>query len=218
MTISDAVAGSPQTVSLTGTGTNPTVSLSPNSLPFGNQNLGTTSAAQSVTLTNTGNTSLNIASIAVIGANPGDFATSNTCGSIVAPTGKCTISVTFTPASAGSRAASVAISDNATGSPQSIALAGTGVGTAPVAGLSTNSLTFGSQTLSTTSSPLTVTLTNTGNATLNIASPAFAGANPADFTLSANTCGGSLAASSSCLLSVTFSHLAGAGAATAHLL
>ena len=214
--ISDSAAGSPQTVSVTGTGTNPTVNLSANTLAFGTQNLGTASAAQSITLNNTGNASLNIASIAVIGANPSDFTATNACGSSVVAGGSCTISVTFTPASSGTRTASVAITDNASTSPQLIALTGTGAGTSPVASFSTTSLTFGSQSLSTTSSALAITLSNTGNATLTYTPPIpITGANSGDFSESDN-CGGSLVAGGNCTVNVTFTPFA-SGTRTASL-
>jgi hypothetical protein len=61
------------------------------------------------------------------GTNPGDFAQTNICGSTVAMGANCTINATFTPTAAGSRNASVSISDNASGSPQTISLSGTGV-------------------------------------------------------------------------------------------
>jgi hypothetical protein len=202
ITITDSASGSPQTVSLTGTGSNPLVSLSSNSITFGNQNIGATSAAQSVTLDNTGNASLTIAGIAVTGANPGDFTATNNCGASVAAAGTCTISVTFTPSAAGSRAASVAVTDNASGSPQMISLTGTGVGTAAVAGLSTTSLTFGSQSLGTTSGALPVILTNTGNSTLTTAI-AVTGANAGDFG-ETDDCAGSVATGNSCTISVAF--------------
>jgi FlaG/FlaF family flagellin (archaellin) len=204
VTISDNAAGSPQTVSLTGTGTNPTVNLSANTLAFGNQNLGTTSSPQSVTLNNTGNASLNIAGVVLTGSNPGDFTAGNTCGASVAAGGSCTISVTFTPYSSGSRGASIAITDNANGSPQIITLTGAGVGTAPVASFSPNSLTFGSQSLDTKSPALAVTLSNTGNVTLTYAPPIIlTGTNSGDFSESDN-CGGSVAAGANCTISVTF--------------
>jgi hypothetical protein len=204
ISITDNASGSPQMVTLTGTGTNASASLTANSLAFGNQNIGTTTAPQSVTLNNTGNETLSITSTGLAGANPGDFNETTNCGSSLAVGGNCTITVTFTPSAAGSRAASVVITDNASDSPQMITLTGTGVGTAPVAGLSTNSLPFGSQSVSTTSAPLSVTLSNTGNATLDITSVGFSGANATDFATSANTCGSTLGASGTCTISVTF--------------
>ncbi len=102
------------------------VSLSPNSLAFGSQSVNTTSAPQTVNLTNSGNTTLNITSISIGGTNGGDFAQSNTCGASVASGGGCTISVTFTPSATGTRVGTLTITDNASGSPQTVSLTGSG--------------------------------------------------------------------------------------------
>jgi subtilase family serine protease len=102
----------------------PAVSLSPTSLTFSSKNVGTTSTAQSVTLSNTGNATLNISSINIGGTNLGDFAQTNTCGSSVVAGSNCAISVTFTPTATGTRSASLAITDNASGSPQTVSLSG----------------------------------------------------------------------------------------------
>ena len=110
----------------TGTGTAPVASVSPTSAAFANQQVNTTSAAQNVTLSNTGGSTLTISSITVTGANPGDFAQTNTCGTSVAAGANCTISVTFTPTVAAARTATLSVSDNAAGSPQTVALTGTG--------------------------------------------------------------------------------------------
>ena len=198
LSITDNASGSPQTVSLTGTGVAPVVSLSPTSLTFASQNTGTTSAAQTVTLSNTGTASLSITSITV----SGDYAQTNTCGSSVAVGGNCTISVTFSPTATGTRTGTVSINDNASGSPQTVSLTGTGV--APVVSLSPTSLTFASQNTGTTSAAQTVTLTNTGTASLSITSLAISG----DYAQT-NTCGSSLAAGANCTISVTFSPTAG---------
>jgi Cep192 domain 4 len=133
MTIRDNASGSPQSVALSGSGTTPlapAVSLSPPSLSFGNQQVNTTSAAQTVTLTNSGNTALTINDIGLSDTNSGDFAQINTCPSnsrTLAAGASCTIRVTFTPTASGSRSASVTITDDALGSPQSVPLSGTGV-------------------------------------------------------------------------------------------
>jgi hypothetical protein len=102
------------------------VSLSPISLNFGDQTVGVASAAKTVTLQNTGNVNLSITSIQITGANSADFK-SGTCPSSLAPKASCQISVTFTPAAAGTRNATLSIADNASGSPQSVSL--TGIGT-----------------------------------------------------------------------------------------
>ncbi len=116
---------SPQTVALNVTGPWP-VSVSPASLSFASQPVGTTSAAQSVTLTNYSSATLSIASF----APSGDFAiTNNTCGATVLGSASCTFGVTFTPTAPGSRSGAITINDNAASSPQTVSLAGTGGGT-----------------------------------------------------------------------------------------
>ena len=177
----------------------PNVGLAPVSLGFGNQNDGTTSPPQSVTLTNTGNQTLNVTGIAITGTNSKDFAETNSCGSL-APLATCTLSVTFSPTIVGNESANVSITDNASNSPQSVPLAGTGVmGSAPSVTLSTGSLTFATQLVGTSSASQVVTLTNTGNATLTITSLTSSG----DFAQT-NTCGSSVAAGANCTISVTF--------------
>ncbi len=169
------------------------VDLSPTSLTFGPQNVGTTSAPQTMTLTITGEGTLLILNTTV----SGDFAQTNNCGSSLANS-SCTISVTFTPTTAGGRSGSITFTSNATVVPYSVSL--TGTGTAPVAGVSTTTLTFSNQGVGTTSASQPVTLSNTGTAALTIASIATS----AKFGQT-NNCGGSVAASGSCTINVTFS-------------
>jgi len=179
----------------------PIVTLSTTTLTFSAQNVGTASTPQSVKVNNTGNAALSVSGITIGGTNPGDFAQTNTCGSSVAVGSFCEIAVTFTPAASSMRSASLAIADNASGSPQSVTLNGTGA--APAASLSTTSLNFGSQSLGTTSAPQSVTLSNPGNATLNISNIAIGGADPGDFNQT-NNCNSSVAANANCAINVTF--------------
>jgi hypothetical protein len=196
LTIIDSAPGSPQVVLLTGAGVAaPAVSLSTTNLTFSNQVVGTTSAAQLVTLHNVGGSPLNITNVAA----SGDFAETNTCSASIAPAGSCTISIIFTPTATGTRYGSVTITDNAANSPQTISLVGTGVPAAAVT-LLPASLTFGTQTVTTTSAPQLVTVTNTGATVLDITSIAASG----DFAQT-NTCGATLAVGASCAISVTFS-------------
>jgi hypothetical protein len=194
VTITDNGSPATQSVSLTGTGTAPVVSLSPTSLTFPAQPLGTSSSAQSVTLSNTGNASLGITSIKA----SGDFSQTNTCGSSVAASASCTLSVTFKPTAAGTRTGVVTITDNASPATQTVSLTGTGVAT-PLVSLSPASLTFPAQNVGTSSSAHSATLKNTGSATLRITSITVSG----DFSQT-NTCGPNVAAGASCTLSVTF--------------
>jgi len=194
--------GTAANVSVTVSNAPPVLSLSTSSLSFGSQAVGNASAAQVVTLSNSGG-ALSISSIAVTGTNAGDFSQSNTCGSSVAGGANCTISVTFKPTAAGSRSAAVSITDNATGSPQTVSLSGTGTATPPGVSLSTSSVNFGNQAVNTSSGAQTVTLSNTGGSSLSITGIAISGTNAGDFTQS-NTCGTSVGAGANCTISVTF--------------
>jgi subtilase family serine protease len=180
----------------------PIVSLSPANLTFSQVNMGSTSAAQTVTLSNTGNASLSISGIAIGGTNPGDFAQTNTCSSSLAAGANCAINVTFTPATTGGRSASLTITDNARGSPHMASLTGTGV-LAPAVSLSPTSLTFGQENMGFTSAPQIVTLSNTGNALLNISSIGIGGNWSQDYAQT-NNCGSSVSAGSNCTINVTF--------------
>jgi len=182
----------------------PVVSLSPTSLTFSQQNTGTTSAAQPVTLSNIGNASLSISSIAIGGTNSGDFVQTNTCGSSVAAGANCTIGVTFTPSATGSRSASLSITDNASGSPQTVSLTGTGV-QLPVVSLSPASLTFGPENMGLTTAPQTVTLSNTGYALLSISNIAISYVGDWIDFHETNNCGSSVPVGANCTISVTFS-------------
>ena len=122
VTITDDASGSPHVVSLSGTGTAPAVVLSRVALTFARQKVGTTSAAQTATLSNTGSAPLTISSIAA----SGNFAQTNNCGSSVAAGATCSISVRFTPTVVGARTGAITITDNAAGSPHKVALSGTG--------------------------------------------------------------------------------------------
>ena len=100
----------------------PALCFSANTLTFSPQAVSTTSATQTLTITNGGSADLSITSVAATG----DFGQTNTCGSSLAVGSNCTVTVTFSPTSSGSRPGSISITDNAGGSPQSVALAGTG--------------------------------------------------------------------------------------------
>lgn len=104
-------------------------SVSPTNLNFGSLALGTASTAQTVTLTNMASSALNVALIGIGGANAGDFAQSNTCGSSVAAGASCTITITFTPTQVGPRLASLYASGNTGSGPVAVPLSGVGLGT-----------------------------------------------------------------------------------------
>jgi choice-of-anchor A domain-containing protein len=98
--------------------------LAPSSLSFVNQSVGVTSNAQLVTLDNSSNGAMAISSIGILGTNASSFSQTNNCGTTLAGNSTCTIWVTFTPATTGSFSATFSVTDNATGSPQTIPLTG----------------------------------------------------------------------------------------------
>ena len=107
----------------------PAALLSTGTLAFGSESVGQTTSAQTVTLSYMASTALTISGITITGAQSADFAQTNNCGASLVGGGNCTISVTFSPQATGARAAAIQITDNASNSPQTISL--TGTGTAP---------------------------------------------------------------------------------------
>jgi len=215
VTVTDNVSHSPHKVGVNGTGTASAASLSPTSLTFASQTVGATSAAQTITLSNSGDAALSVTSITVSGANASDFAETNNCGSSVAASANCKISVTFKPAAAGARTAAVTVTDNASGSPQSVSLSGTGGSTSAAASVSPASLSFGSEAVDMVSTSQVVTLSNTGSASLSISIIAFTGADAGDFT-EVDTCSPAVAAGGTCTIAILFTPAA-SGARTAAL-
>jgi hypothetical protein len=194
----DNASASPQDVALTGTGQGfPVVSLSPLSLTFGTQVLGTSSAAKKVTLKNTGTTSLSINSVTT---SPDFTIAATTCGSSLAPQANCTSSVAFKPAGVGTRLGTLTIDDNASGSPHTVSLSGV----ASAVQLSPTVLSFPPQIVGTLSTGHTMTVSNRGTTTLNFTGISITGNNAADFIIGAQTCGATLAASASCTVTVKF--------------
>jgi hypothetical protein len=125
--VNDDGGASPQTVALTGAATD--VSLSASSLRFGSHKVGTTSAAQTVSVTNDGTVTVNFtgSGIVIAGTDPSDFIISaNTCGSSIAAGGTCAVSVDFKPTTTGTRSATLQFNDDGGASPQTVTLAGTG--------------------------------------------------------------------------------------------
>ena len=126
LAITDDAVGSPQTVAVSGTATAPSVTVSPSALTFPAQAIGTSSSPVSVTVNNTSSKAvLTVSAVTITGADASEFKQTNNC-TTVQPGANCTIKVIFTPAAAGNPTASLGITDNAEGSPQAVALSGTG--------------------------------------------------------------------------------------------
>jgi hypothetical protein len=180
------VANSTQTISLTGTGSGtPQAKLSATTLTLPSTAVGSEGGPQSVTLNNPGNGPLAISSIAISGADPRDFLELDTCQPSVAVGATCEIEVYFAPSAIGTRTANVVITDNANNvvnATQTIAVTGTATG-APQASLSTTTLAFGTVKAGTESNGLSVTLTNTGNAPLTVASVVLGGTDPSSYSI-----------------------------------
>ncbi|MBL7778336.1 MAG: choice-of-anchor D domain-containing protein [Chitinophagales bacterium] len=140
------------------------ISVSPNSLPFGSTQIGTTST-QSVTISNTGSSTLNVYSI----SKPTGFSSQNTLN--VSPGGSQTININFSPSSATSYNGNVSFNSNATQGTVSISVSGTGTSVPqPTISVSPASIDFGSISVSSGAVTNNFTISNTGNASLNISS------------------------------------------------
>jgi hypothetical protein len=183
------VAGGPQTgtatasysfpdnpslaISLTGNATGaPGVMFTPSSLTFAPRTVSTTSTAQTITLANSGTSTLGITSITI----SGDFAFTTGCPATLAPGASCTIDVTFTPLVVGARTGALTVSDSASGSPHTVALNGTGLSTAAaVLDVSPSVVDFTAQPVDTDSQAQQVIVTNSGNAPLSFGSIGISG-------------------------------------------
>ncbi len=201
-----------------GTGDLDKVDRSQGAIAFGQQTIGIASAAQSVGIYNGGNEQMTISSIAVREASSGfaiEPAASNNCveGLQLAPGEYCQVSAILTPTHAGTLTGSIVFTSNSLNNPDStaaVALSGSVSG--PYATLSPNPVSFPNQAATTTSAPIAVTLTNSGNQPLAGIAIRITGTNPSDFaaTTGANACPSSLAAGSTCSIYVTFTPAAAA--------
>jgi hypothetical protein len=110
----------------------PALTLGPTSLTFGSQATGTTSAAQQATATNSGSAPLFFNSVQIHGSDPLDFTiVDDQCSGVTLAVGaNCSIAVTFSPTTTGTRTANVTFTDNAPNSPQTLPLSGGATGTA----------------------------------------------------------------------------------------
>jgi len=178
--------------------------VSPLNIDFGTVYLGTITT-KGVTVTNQGTAPMTISDpllSIVSGGNSHEFAAVNLCPKSLAAGKSCTISVSFVAGPCYTpQTATLRVSDNAPGSPQTVALTATVIN--PQAHLSATSLSFGTRKVSTSSAAKAVTLKNGGATALTITSIVIAGTDPLDF-MQTNKCPGSLAANAGCTVNVTF--------------
>src|SRR5439155_8640619 len=185
LSIVDNAPGSPQTVSLAGNGlvVVQTIVVTPTSMDFPDQVVGTVSNNnQSVTLINTGNVLATISNIAV----SGDFSVSQfSCGSVpilLGPGQSCSLTINFAPTAAGSRTGALTITDNAVGSPHTVALAGNGESGELTVNVTPTGLGFPDTAVNSTSNAQQVSITNTGNTPVGVSRVTTTG----DFALNSN--------------------------------
>ena len=150
-------AATSPTVSLTGTGTAPDISVSPPSLAFGNQRIATTSGAQPITVTNTGTASLTLSAV----TPPAGYAVAGALPQTLLPDAKATFQVTFAPSALGADSGSITITSDDAASPTAVAVTGTGV--QAVAAVSPDTQDFGQVRVGSTGASLPFSITNTGN-------------------------------------------------------
>jgi len=187
-----------QTASLSGIGTSPaTDALSPLALIFGAQQITTASAAQQITLTNSGDLPLTLIAAQI---SSGDFTAVNTCGNSLNPHSACSISVAFQPKNVGALTGLLSISDQYR--TQTVTLNGTGVAPPGVSLAPFSAVTFPNTGVGLASAGQTVTLTNNGGVPLLLQSVALTG----DFSIASgtNNCGTSLAVNAACTMQIVF--------------
>ena len=208
----------PLTGSGSGTSAQPLLQASPTSLTFGSTIVGTTSAASTLRLSNSGTAALSVTSLTLAGTNPGDFLLSATTLPLqIAAGASASVSVMCKPTATGTRTATLAIGSNNPGGTVTVPLSGQcTAATSPNLVVSPTSVSFGSTAVGGTSAASTVRLSNTGAAALSVTGLSLAGSNAADFVRSTPTLPLQVAAGSSTSISITFKPTA-SGTRTASL-
>jgi hypothetical protein len=200
-----------QTVQLSGTAVGPpTDTLNPaasSSLAFAATPDGQLSAAQSVTITNSGGVPLT----GIVVSISGQFQQSNNCGTQLAAGAVCTVSVVFAPSQPGALSGTLTITDAV--KTQTLSLSGTGV--APIFSVTPSSLTFTNTQLGVASAPQTLTIGNAGASSMANISFAFTGPAASSYSIASTTCGALLNGGSSCTAQVVFTPSASGSIAAA---
>lgn len=209
LTLKSDASNGDATVSLGGTGqavASPAAALSPTSVAFGSVTVGSSSTAQTVTLTNSGSAALSITDISA--ASP--FGATHACGASLAAGASCDISVTFTPSGAGAANGTLSVSSDASGSPHTAKLSGTGVlaSTGILQWNDASAVSFGNTSVGDDAATRTLTLSNSGTGSATLGELTIGGSHAADFRVDGNsTCVAhqQLAAGAQCTVVLGFS-------------
>lgn len=198
----------------------PSVSVSATALSFASQNVGTTSPAQTVTVSNAASATAALTFTSIATTAGSDFSVSGGSCSTSAPVaagGSCTVNLVFKPTAAGTRNGTLTLMHNGTGGKSDVSLSGNGMAATPAVSLSPTTLSF-SSVVGTPTAPMRVVLSNTGSGSLTLSALSLGGTQASDFALaSTSTCAanGSVAGGSSCNIDIVFTPGAtGARAAT----
>lgn len=201
---SNTMEGGDSVVSLHGNGVAPVATLTPPALDFPDTLVGNRTAAQRVTMENTGTATMFIQFVELTGNDPGSFfrAFDNCQGASLPPNASCFVDVAFQPGSQGAKTAKLTFHDNAAGSPHEVSLSG--LGTVAVAEVSPAQIDFGQVEVGAASGSELVTIANTGSGPLEVYSVSLEGAHIDDFGIGAHDCQGTIPAGSSCTVPVSF--------------
>jgi hypothetical protein len=178
----------------------PNLQAAPAPVTFGSVTVGATSTSTTVTVTNAGAAAAT--GVSFTNSNAAEFIVSaNTCTATINAGASCTLSVAFKPSAAGARSGTLTVNRSG-GAGLAIGMSGTGGAVATPGQLSMpGSISFGSQTVATTSAASTVTVTNIGGTTVSVSSAS--SSNPSEFSIASSTCT-TVGAGGSCSLGVTF--------------
>ena len=201
LSLSDDANDSPQVVQLVGNIPTPAARLVQSALTFGNIAVGGVDGPQPAIVASSGTGPLTVTSVSVTG----DFSQSNNCIGLLSVNQQCTVKVSFRPTASGLRQGTLLIADDASDSPQSISLAGTGVNELVI---STNFLQFPHVLVGQSVGPNPITLSNFTSTAIGISQIVLQGPNASDFSES-NDCGTSVPSQASCVVNISFAPTAG---------
>jgi len=202
--VADNETGSPQSVSLSGTGIAPAAIaiFSPKSLNLGDVMVGTVGVG-TINLTNTGTAALTVSAAGFSGTDAGNFGGKDTCSGTVSPGDSCTFTIVVVPTKLQTYTANLTVTTNASKTAVIIPLTVTGIADAPLVKLAPLNVDFPSESIGVASPYSGITLTNTGAVNLTLKSISVAGGDPKDFS-GVDYCTATVAPGASCVVAISF--------------